>query len=88
MQGYLVITHQFGATSEQVREMMNVVTMTQGCTGEVAAAKACTFFHDLVEGNVDMETSFFQWCGPGGEGRLTRRSGRVRRFGPKRSAKS
>ncbi len=53
---------QFGATSEQVREMMNVVTMTQGCTGEVAAAKACTFFDDLVEGNIDMKTSFFQWC--------------------------
>ena len=57
-----MIAHQFGATEDQVREMMNIVTMTQGCTGEVAAAKACTFFSSLVQGTVDMETSFFKWC--------------------------
>jgi hypothetical protein len=62
MQGYLVIAHQFGATEDEVREVMNLVTMTQGCTGEVAAAKACTFYGGLVQGKVDMATIFFQWC--------------------------
>jgi len=60
--GYLVVAHQLGATSDQVREMMNLVTMSQGCTGEVWAAKACTFFESLVEGKVDLSSDSYRWC--------------------------
>ena len=62
MQGYLVIAHQFGATRDLVREIMNVVTMTQGCTGEVSAAKACTFFDSVVAGKTGMDETFYKWC--------------------------
>jgi len=62
VQGYLVIAHQFGATKNQVREMMNLITMAQGCTGEVWAAQACTFFDDLVEGKVDPNDACYNWC--------------------------
>ena len=62
VEGYLVIANEFGATRDQVREMMNLITMAQGCTGEVWAAKACTFYDDLLEGKINKGDEAFSWC--------------------------
>ncbi len=62
VQGYLVIAHQLGASRDQAREMMNLVTMAQGCTGEVWAAQACTFYDDLEQGKIDTGDEAYSWC--------------------------
>ena len=62
VQGYLVIAHQLGASVDLVREMMNLATMAQGCTGEVWAAQACTCYDDLEQGKIDTEADSYNWC--------------------------
>ncbi len=62
VEGYLVIAHQLGASRDQVREMMNLATMAQGCTGEVWAAQACTFYEDLEQGAIDTGADSYNWC--------------------------